>query len=67
MEDLSQGLACGGYTHELQYVSGPVFDPTLAPTFADLSHYADNPTGIPGSNQNEISGTIGDFNWLGVH
>lgn len=48
-------------------MSGPVFDPTLAPVFADLTHYADTPTGVPGTTQNEISGSIGDFNWLGSH
>ena len=39
MEDLSQGKGyCGGYTTELEYVSGPVFVSTI-PQGADLSHY----------------------------
>ena len=29
---------CGGYTTELEYIAGPVFD-ALTPDGADLSHY----------------------------
>lgn len=40
MVDLSQaGGYCGGYTTELEYVLGPVYDSTLS-FGADLSHYS---------------------------
>lgn len=38
MDDQSQGSGyCGGYTTDLEYIAGPVFDPITGG--ADLSHY----------------------------
>lgn len=40
MIDLSQTSGyCGGYTTQLEYVSGPVYDSSLT-SGADLSHYS---------------------------
>jgi len=64
MVDISQGLACGGYTHEIIYLDGPVFDVSLGPINADLSPYTVNelsPTKI------EMTGALQDFSWLGLH
>ena len=40
MIDISQGDKCGGYTHEIIYVSGPMLNETLAPINADLSPFS---------------------------
>lgn len=64
MVDTSQGLLCGGYTHEIIYVSGSVFDATLAPINADLSPYTLTETS---GTRMEITGTLNVFDWLGVH
>ena len=64
MVDLSQGLLCGGYTHEIIYVSGPKLDTGLTPVNADLSSFTLNelsPTRI------DMVGSVNDFSWLGKH
>lgn len=65
MRDLDRGLSCGGYTHEITYVSGPAFDPLLAPVFADLTHYSQS-AAIAGTIT--VQGSISDkLLWLGEH
>ena len=44
MIDNSQGLLCGGYTHELIYIDGPKLDLDFAPFNADLSPFSLNET-----------------------
>ena len=39
MIDTSQGQLCGGYTHEIIYLSGPRLDPDFVPANADLSPF----------------------------
>ena len=39
MIDKSKGLQCGGYTHEIIYIHGPMFNDSFAPVNADLSDY----------------------------
>ena len=39
MSDDSQGAKCGGYTHEIIYISGPIYNSNLAPINADLSTF----------------------------
>ena len=65
MRDLSKGVACGGYTHEITYLAGPAFDSLLAPFFADLSHYSQS---LPVANKVTVSGSVTDKQkWLGEH
>lgn len=64
MVDLNQGLLCGGYTHEILYISGPKFDPTLAPVNADLSPYTLDEVS---PTQMAMNGVVSDFSWLGTH
>ena len=53
MVDTSLGTACGGYTYELEYVSGPLVAPSLS------SHLSISATPA-------IEGTISDLTWLGT-
>jgi len=64
MVDTSLGLICGGYTHELIYISGPVFDSGLAPINADLSPYTLNELS---GTEIDMTGTLDTFAWLGTH
>jgi len=64
MVDESQGLLCGGYTHEIIYLDGPKFNETYAPFNADLSDFTleeVDPTRV------EMKGAVQDFSWLGTH
>ena len=64
MTDLSQGLACGGSSHEIIYLDGPKFDINLAPTNADMSLF----TLIEVSTTRmQMTGAADDFSWLGIH
>ena len=56
MEDTSQGLACGGYTYELEYMSGGPLDGSSP----DLSPFSISVTP-------SLAGTITDFTWIGTH
>lgn len=64
MVDLDQGDKCGGYTHELIYLSGPRFNNALAPINADLTHYTLDELS---DTRIEVAGVVEDFSWLGTH
>ena len=63
MIDESKGLACGGYTHEIFYLAGPMFNASLAPINADLSPFTINEL----STKIEIKGALQNFTWIGLH
>ena len=64
MDDESQISGyCGGFTHELQYLSGSVFDASQS-MGADLSHYSQLPAA---GSEIELQGTVDMFSWIGTH
>ena len=55
MADNDQGTGCGGYTYELEYVSGPLSVPV------DLSHYS-----ITTATGPAVEGTLTTLGWSGL-
>ena len=58
MRDLTLGTECGGFTYTLEYISGPISNPSI-PAGADLSLYTD----LGGV----FSGIVETFDWVGTH
>ena len=63
MTDLSFGKACGGYTNEFKYVSGPAFDGS-EPFGVDLSQFTFSE---PSDGVFKMEGEITDPLWVGTH
>lgn len=62
MEDMSKGFECGGYTHKIKYIDGPMLDNSFSDE-VDLSFFSI----VEAGSSLMITGAAENLSWVGTH